>query len=143
MPKFNKLSLERLSSAHEKLQRLAHIVIKVFDVSIICGHRSKEDQNKTMAEGHSKVAWPKSKHNSFPSRAIDVWPYPVAWPSLDNIPVEHRKAADEYATALAGWYYMAGLFKGAGAALNIDVTWGGHFKSIFDAPHIELGDDEA
>jgi hypothetical protein len=143
MPKFSQLSLDRLSSAHEKLRRLAHIVIKLFDISIICGHRSKEDQDKALAEGHSKVPWPRSKHNSFPSRAIDIWPYPVKWPSLDKIPAEHRKAAKEYADILASWYYMAGLFKGAGAALDIDVKWGGHFKSLFDAPHIELGDDKA
>jgi len=142
MYKFSQLSLERLSSAHEALQRLARIVIKLFDISIICGHRSKEDQDKALVEGHSKIAWPKSKHNSFPSRAIDVWPYPVAWPSLDAIPPEYRKAADDYASALASWYYMAGLFKGAGAALDIDLKWGGHFKLLFDAPHIELGDNE-
>src|SRR4030042_6221304 len=124
MAKFNKLSLDRLSSAHEQLQRLAHVVIKLFDISIICGHRSKEDQEKALLEGHSKVPWPKSKHNSFPSRAIDVWPYPVEWPSLSAIPAEHRKAADDYANALANWYYMAGLFKGAAAAFDIDVKWG-------------------
>lgn len=142
MPKFSQLSIARLSSAHEILQRLAHIVIKVFDISIICGHRSREDQEKALLDGHSKLPWPRSKHNSFPSRSIDAWPYPVKWPSLDAIPVEHRKAADEYAAALANWYYMAGLFKGAGAALDIDVKWGGHFKSLFDAPHIELADSE-
>lgn len=143
MFKFSKVSLDRLLTVHEKLHRLAHIVIKVFDISIICGHRPKEEQDKAFAEGRSKVQWPKGKHNSFPSRAIDVWPYPVKWPSLDKIPAEHRDAAREYAAILASWYYMAGLFKGAGAALDIDVNWGGHFKSLFDAPHIELGDDEA
>lgn len=139
---FSQLSIDRLSSVHEKLHRLAHIVLKVFDISIVCGHRAKEDQDKALAEGHSKAVWPRSKHNSFPSRAIDVWPCPVKWPSLSEIPAEHRKAADEYAIALASWYYMAGLFQGAGAALDIDVKWGGHFKSLFDAPHIELADSE-
>jgi peptidoglycan L-alanyl-D-glutamate endopeptidase CwlK len=142
MNKFSEVSLDRLATAHQKLQRLAHIVLKVFDISIICGHRQKEDQDQAFAEGKSKLQWPKSKHNSFPAMAIDAWPYPVKWPSLDAIPPEHRKAADDYATALASWYYMAGLFKGAGAALDIDINWGGHFKSFFDAPHIELGDSE-
>ena len=30
-------------------------------------------------EGKSKVRWPSGKHNTVPSMAVDVTPYPVVW----------------------------------------------------------------
>lgn len=77
MPYFSQLSKERLHTCDPELQLLFTIVIKSFDCSILCGYRSKEDQDKAFEEETSKLEWPNSKHNSTPSQAVDVCPYPV------------------------------------------------------------------
>ncbi len=78
----------RLSPCDARLQQLvsavaadvdAGLVPGVKDISVACGHRTKSDQDREFAEGDSKVPWPRSKHNTLPSRAVDVWPYPVDW----------------------------------------------------------------
>lgn len=48
--------------------------IKEYDFAVICGHRSKPDQDKAFAEGKSKLKFPNSKHNLDPSMAVDIAP---------------------------------------------------------------------
>jgi len=79
MPSFSTRSKSNLSQAQPDLQRLFNAVIKHYDCTVICGHRSQEEQDKAVAEGKSKVRYPYSKHNSFPARAVDVVPYPIDW----------------------------------------------------------------
>ena len=76
MPSFGTESLANLTTCHPALQHIFHAVVKDFDCSIICGHRDKEAQDKVFREKKSKVQWPNSKHNKFPSLAVDVAPYP-------------------------------------------------------------------
>ena len=139
---FSKRSLDKRQELHPKLQRIVDYVLRVFDISLACGHRSEADQNKVYGKGTSQLKWPESKHNSKPSRAVDAWPYPVQWPNLKRIPGEYHEDVRDYARSVGTWYYMGGLFKGVAVALGIKLRWGGHFKSIFDGPHIELDDDE-
>ena len=54
-------------------------MIEDYDVSIICGHRSKAEQDKAVADGASKTRYPNSKHNSIPSLGIDAALYPINW----------------------------------------------------------------
>jgi len=84
MPKYNysKLSLKRIAECHPDLQRIAQELIKEMDVTVLCGHRTKEEQDKCYALGTSKLKWPKSKHNKVPSLAIDIVPYPIQWRDL-------------------------------------------------------------
>jgi peptidoglycan L-alanyl-D-glutamate endopeptidase CwlK len=86
-----KTSRARLLTCHPDLIRFvsaladdvdAGLVPGVSDISVACGHRNKADQDREFAEGDSKLEWPKSKHNSLPSRAVDVWLYPVSWGDL-------------------------------------------------------------
>jgi peptidoglycan L-alanyl-D-glutamate endopeptidase CwlK len=86
-----KTSRARLLTCHPDLIRFvsaladdvdAGLVPGVSDISVACGHRNKADQDREFAEGDSKLEWPKSKHNSLPSRAVDVWLYPVSWDDL-------------------------------------------------------------
>jgi peptidoglycan LD-endopeptidase CwlK len=85
MAKYNysKLSLKRMSECHPDLQRIAHELIKEMDVTVLCGHRGKEEQEAAFRRGTSKVRWPNSKHNKTPARAIDIVPYPIQWKNLD------------------------------------------------------------
>jgi len=54
-------------------------VIKHVDCSILEGHRTEKDQNEAFKNGTSLVKYPNSKHNSYPSMAVDAVPYPIDW----------------------------------------------------------------
>ena len=75
MYKFSKRSIQNLNTCHKDLRTLFNEVIKYYDCTIVCGHRNKEDQDKAYAEEKSQVRWPDSKHNKYPSMAVDVAPY--------------------------------------------------------------------
>lgn len=76
MPSFGAKSLSRLTTCHPELQHIFNVVVKGFDCSVICGHRDKAEQDRVFREKLSKVEWPDSKHNKYPSMAVDVGPYP-------------------------------------------------------------------
>ena len=122
MPRFSLESLKKLSTCDNQLQTLFHEVIKDFDCTIICGHRNEADQNKAFADGKSKLKWPDSKHNTSPSKAVDVVPYPVDWLNIRSFErlnmVVNRKAID----------------------LGIGIDWGGDWKKFRDYPHYQLRD---
>lgn len=85
MPQFGKTSKARLATCHEDLQTIFNEVIKYFDCHVVCGHRTKEDQEEAYQKGFSKVHFPHSKHNSSPSMAVDVVPYPIDWKDLNRM----------------------------------------------------------
>lgn len=115
MPKLSARSLKNLSQCHPDLQRIAEAAIKEFDFVVICGHRNEKDQNKAFAEGHSKLKWPKSKHNKTPSLAFDACPYPIDW------------------SKRARFLEMRAKLKEVAARLGIKVRF-----ISWDLPHIEL-----
>ena len=79
MPSFAKASRAHRATCDPRLQRVLDRVIAIFDISVIWGHRGKEDQERAFATGHSTKRWPNSKHNRMPSPAMDVVPWPVDW----------------------------------------------------------------
>lgn len=128
MPKFSAKSLERLSECDVRLQRIMHEVIKHRDCTITTGHRSQEAQDEAVRTGTSKTPWPKSKHNSMPSKAVDVVPYPVDW-----------KDRERFAN-------FAGFVQGIAESMGIKIRWGGDWdqdgltkdERFSDMPHFEL-----
>ncbi len=128
MPVFSKTSLERLSTCHPDLVRLFQEVIRIQDCTILCGHRTEAAQNAALQGGRSKTPWPRSKHNTVPSLAVDAAPFPVDWSS--------RRRFDHF----------AGVVRGVAAQLGIRVRWGGDWNGNFDPddqtfhdlPHFEL-----
>lgn len=128
MPRFGSKSLGQLKSANTKLQVLFEEVVKEFDCSVLDGHRTEEEQNEAFRKGHSKLQFPQSKHNKYPSMAVDVAPYPIDWNDKER------------------FYYFAGYVKGVAESLDIKIRWGGdwdgdtHVKdqTFFDLPHFEL-----
>jgi hypothetical protein len=130
MPKFGANSQKHLGTLHPDLQKVMVEAIKHFDFAITCGHRGKDDQDKAVAEGKSQTKWPTSKHNSLPSRAVDVAPYVngIQWNDIE------------------GFTLLAGIIKGIavmmGVNLRIGVDWDGDLlvmeHGFKDRPHIEL-----
>lgn len=79
MPEYSKKSKQNLAEAHRDLQVIFNEVIKLYDCSILCGHRDKQKQNELFSKGLSKVKYPNSNHNKKPSDAVDAVPYPIDW----------------------------------------------------------------
>ena len=131
MPRFGKKSRQRLATCHEDLQDLFNEVVKTYDCTVTCGHRGKQDQNKAFNEGRSKVKFPKGRHNSSPSKAVDVYPYPVNMENFDRM------------------IHFAGFVLGKAKSMEINIKWGRDWNSDWylndknktkfkDYPHFEL-----
>lgn len=75
MYSFGKSSTRHLATADYRLQEIFNEVIKHVDCTIICGFRCEAEQNAAYSSGNSQVDWPHSKHNTNPSKAVDVAPY--------------------------------------------------------------------
>jgi peptidoglycan L-alanyl-D-glutamate endopeptidase CwlK len=114
MPRFSKTSLERLNTCDTKLVQLFSTVINVYDCRIIQGHRDQYEQNEYYRIGKSKVQWPNSQHNSLPSKAVDVAPYPIDWKNTKR------------------FYHFAGFVKGTAEQMGILLRWGGDWDSDYD-----------
>jgi hypothetical protein len=114
MPYFGKRSLDRLSTCEEPLQVLFKEVIKDFDCTVLVGHRGEKEQNIAYAEGKSKKKWGESKHNSNPSRAIDVVPYPIDWEDRDR------------------YHFFAGFVMSVATQLGIKIRWGGNWANDYN-----------
>ena len=76
---YSKISKVRLNECHRDIQVVFTEVLKTFDHSIICGTRGEQEQTVAFESGFSKVEYPNSMHNSYPSMAVDVLPYPIDW----------------------------------------------------------------
>ena len=130
MPYFSKRSKSRLSTCDERLQEVFTEVIKHVDCSVLEGHRSKERQNKLYDEGRTKVKYPNGRHNSNPSKACDVTPYPVDWKDRERQTL------------------FAGFVIGIGRSMGYNLRWGGDWDMDFqvmdnrfdDFPHFEIRD---
>ena len=130
MASFGKKSKENLSTCHSDLQKVFYEVVKTFDCSVLEGHRDERRQNKLFEEGKTKVKYPTGRHNSNPSRAVDVTPYPVDWDDRERQTL------------------FAGFVIGIARSMDIRLRWGGDWDMDFkvmdnrfdDFPHFELRD---
>ena len=128
MAKFGRRSRENLSTCHEDLQKVFNEVIKHVDCSILEGHRDERTQDRYYEEGKTKVRYPMGRHNSKPSRAVDVVPYPVDWDDRER------------------FHLFGGFVLGMARGMGITLRWGGDWNMNFevdenrfdDFPHFEL-----
>ena len=129
MPKFGKASKAHLASCTDNIQRLLNEAIKHVDFAVTCGHRGREAQDDAFINGFSTVTFPNSKHNSFPSRAVDIAPY------INGIKWDDPE----------GFTYLSGIIKGISLMMEIKirngVDWDGDLfvkeHRFIDRPHIE------
>lgn len=127
MPKFSKQSEQRLATCDERLQRLLGEAIKSVDFTVLCGHRTEDEQEDAFRTGKSKVHWPDSKHNATPSVAVDIAPYPIDWN-------DHRAFARLFG-------YIERIAHEQGIRVRWGGDWNGNWRSddsFVDLPHIEL-----
>ena len=154
MPSFGKKSSDNLGTVHPLLQELCNRVIEHKDITILIGHRTKEKQDAAFLAGKSSKTWPNSKHNSEPSRAVDVspWPIPEGWGGLVG---KTAFARDLDWKERVKFYEMIAVFRFAWRQLcddfpemaeHYDIRFGADWdgdgdyrdQTFDDLPHIEL-----
>ena len=139
MPSFSARSNARLNTCDQGLQALFRAVVKDIDCTVLEGHRGEQAQNEYFKSGASKVQWPDGKHNTYPSRAVDVSPYPIPenWGDHPDPKVISR------------FYYFAGYVLATAKALDIKIRWGGDWdgdhqfrdQTFDDLVHFEEAED--
>lgn len=128
MYKFGKKSKQRLKGVDTRLVNVLNELIKIMDVTIIEGVRSKEKQQEYFKDGKSKIDGVTKKGMHQLGKAVDLAPYPVDWKNTKR------------------FYYMGGMLRGISKQLNIKVRWGGDWDSdgkikdqtFNDLVHIEI-----
>ena len=146
MPKFGRKSRSHLETCHSDLQTLFNAIVVEIDCSVTCGYRNKEDQDKAVATGNSKAVYPEGKHNTNPSTAKDVYPYPIDFDDLFRF------------YWFAGWVLAKAEILRNGGEITHKIKWGGNWRGLDngkidfsynmrkdvlnDLPHFELVPDE-
>ena len=130
---FGERSKARLKSCNKDLQKIAKLALRnsKIDFAIISGYRDEEEQAELFAQGYSKLEFPQSRHNEYPSRAFDFAPY-----------VEGKLVFDD----VRYYYYIAGVIQMAANDLFYDIRWGGNWdgdgsfadQRFNDLGHVEL-----
>lgn len=115
---------EKLKQAHPDIADWFYQVKKQFkEAHIAYTWRNEFDQNRMVAEGKSKLPWPKSKHNN-----------------VDENGNPYSLAVDLFELASNGmacwrWRYFKDI---ADQFCNNNVDWGGNWEHFKDSPHFEL-----
>ncbi len=126
MPAFSKKSEARLSTCHPDLQAVCRELIKQYDFAVLCGHRNKAEQNAAFEAGNSRLKYPQSKHNSKPSLAVDIAPYPIDWDNLAR-----------FREMLCRFDALARFMRERGE-IESEFEYGADWASLKDYPHIEI-----
>lgn len=127
MPEFSKISLTRLATCDERLQRLFHEVIRTTDCAILEGHRDKDAQERAFHDGKSEKPWPESLHNRLPSLAVDVAPFPISWSDTERFYAFSR--------------YVKTVADRLGIRIRTGADWNGdgiRNEKFIDLPHFEV-----
>ena len=118
-------SREQINTLDFRLITLLHLVLykSKIDFSVLEGYRDEYRQNKLHKEGSSKLKFPSSKHNCYPSKAVDIAPYPLDWNDIESF-----KA-------------LSITMKQMAKFLGIKLIWGGDWKNFKDYGHYEIEGD--
>lgn len=68
-------SEQRFFTLHQALKTVFSVVERIFPHKILHGHRGEAAQQDAYEKGYSTLQYPKSKHNKYPSLAVDAIPF--------------------------------------------------------------------
>lgn len=135
----------KLMSCNDKLQQLFQEVVKHQDCTVLFGHRGEAEQNQLFADKKSEKKYPDSKHNSMPSNAIDIAPYPIpeGWGDLKG---QTTKARDLDWKERVKFYEFAAIVRYEAARMGIKIRCGADWdgdgdyrdQTFDDLVHFEL-----
>ena len=110
-------SSQRLSGVHPDLVAVVKRAIQITeqDFSVLEGIRNINRQRELFKAGKSTTM--NSRHLT--GHAVDLAPWPTSW-------------------EWEGFYPIADAMKQAAEELEVDIVWGGDWKSFPDGPHFEL-----
>lgn len=132
MYKFSQKSKTNLATCHPLLQLVFNEVINHVDCTVLEGHRGEKEQNEAFDKGFSKVRFPNSKHNTYPSMAADVVPFPIDWKDTQRFIL--------FIGIVLGISKM--LLNGTNYELISGIDWDNDLNikehSFLDYPHFEL-----
>ncbi len=127
-------SLKVYATLDPRLQHLCDDILQGYaDISLLYGYRGKFEQNQLYRKGASKLRYPDSKHNSKPSLAVDIAPYPY--------PIEE--------TVLFGALgFLGGVATVLAVRAGVPLVWGGDWNQngsmvdnkFNDLYHLEIRD---
>lgn len=135
---FGRTSLLHLATCDKRMQAVANRAIgwQIYDFSVICGHRSQDQQLIEYRAGRSQLdgVLKRSKHNLAPALAFDLLPWP-AWVNGLNVWDDHQR-----------FHVLAGIILAAGRVEGVPIRWGGDWdgdgnnldSSLHDLPHFEI-----
>jgi hypothetical protein len=130
MPKFSPTSAARLATCDERLQRVLNEAIKHWDFTVLIGHRDQAAQDAAFRDGKSTKRWPNSMHNTLPSKAVDIAPYPIDWGNLSRFQSLLNR--------------IIGLGAAMGVKLRCGLDWDGDLdmkdQTFIDGPHLEIAE---
>lgn len=124
-------------------------VVRHRDCTILCGVRSKAEQDRLYNLKRSKLMWPNSKHNvrnpDDLAMAVDVAPYfadqdpSIIWPTAANTKLVYAKECGIY-------YNFAGYIQAVADRMGVKLKFGGDWngnhrytdQSFDDLVHWEL-----
>lgn len=127
MYKLSKRSLNNLKGVHPDLVKIVKRALEISDVdfTVVEGLRTLKKQKEYFNKGASKTM--KSKHlkqsDGF-GYAVDLYPYYDGSVQVEADYTYFKKIADS--------------MKMAAAEFEVDITWGGDWKSFVDCPHFQL-----
>jgi peptidoglycan L-alanyl-D-glutamate endopeptidase CwlK len=128
MPSFSNTSLKKLLTCHPDIVKVIQSAINYTDFTVLYGHRTQAEQLELYKKGRelpgAKVTncdgyKIKSKHNSEPSLAIDIAPYPIDWKDIGR------------------FYALADIVLREATLLGVRLKWGGNWE-MKDFPHFEI-----
>jgi peptidoglycan L-alanyl-D-glutamate endopeptidase CwlK len=111
-------SLQNLSGVHPDLVAVVKRAIQITEVdfSVLEGVRNINRQRELLKAGKSKTL--NSRHLT--GHAVDIAPWPIDWNDL--------KRFEQVSEAM----------KAAAEELDVDVEWGGDWRTFYDGPHYQL-----
>lgn len=143
MYKFSEQSLNRLNTCHQDIIEICKELIQMYDFSVLEGHRTLKEQQEHYKAGRSKIDGvnQKSKHQSYPSMAIDIMPYAEGTNAFSGKELDERR-----------FYMMMGMVKAISEILykegkithrvRFGLDWDGDDtftdQTFHDMPHFEL-----
>jgi peptidoglycan L-alanyl-D-glutamate endopeptidase CwlK len=128
MARFGASSEAQLNTCDPMLQAVLRRAVMIMDFSVLKGHRGEREQNDAYATGHSTKQYPDSTHNGYPSKGVDIAPYPIDWEDTER------------------FVYLAGVIKAVAWYMGIGIRWGGDWdndnnlaeETFRDYGHFEL-----
>ena len=120
MFKLSKRSKSRMQGVHPDLVAVVNRAIEItpIDFGVSEGLRTEERQKKLLAEGKSRTM--KSRH--LIGEAVDVYAWVDGGVSWD----------------VKYYHKIADAMKEAAEDLNVQITWGGDWRTFFDGPHFQV-----